>query len=175
MGSWRYRRIIFPKKPPWLYRERICQGRRWWRQEFNSWVGKIPWRRQWQPTLVFSPGTSREQRSLAGCSPRGTSPYNLRPAESASGGLCLDVRTLWNYVHRKCWVPSRALEAWVSRDCLQSLCSSSHSSAQQRRWLTLWLPKLGLQPDGFPGSQAISHFLLNISPGALHRNAKLKP
>jgi len=23
------------------------------RYEFNSWVGKIPWRRTWQPTPVF--------------------------------------------------------------------------------------------------------------------------
>ena len=23
---------------------------------FNPWVGKIPWRREWQPTLVFLPG-----------------------------------------------------------------------------------------------------------------------
>ena len=32
------------------------------------WVGKIPWRRPWQPTSVFSPGESRGQRSLAGYS-----------------------------------------------------------------------------------------------------------
>ena len=25
---------------------------------FNSWVGKIVWRREWQPTLVFLPGES---------------------------------------------------------------------------------------------------------------------
>ena len=23
---------------------------------FDPWVGKIPWRRKWQPTLVFLPG-----------------------------------------------------------------------------------------------------------------------
>ena len=22
---------------------------------FNPWIGKIPWRREWQPTKVFSP------------------------------------------------------------------------------------------------------------------------
>ena len=26
--------------------------------EFNPWVGKIPWRMAWQPTLVFLPGES---------------------------------------------------------------------------------------------------------------------
>ena len=29
-------------------------------------VGKIPWRRKWQPTPVFLPGKSRGQRSLVG-------------------------------------------------------------------------------------------------------------
>ena len=28
------------------------------RPGFNPWVGKIPWRRPWQPTLVFLPGKS---------------------------------------------------------------------------------------------------------------------
>ena len=32
---------------------------------------KIPWRREWLPTLVFLTGESRGQRSLAGCSPWG--------------------------------------------------------------------------------------------------------
>ena len=36
---------------------------------WNPWVGKIPWRRAWQPTPVFLPGESHGQRSLAGCSP----------------------------------------------------------------------------------------------------------
>ena len=32
---------------------------------FDPWVRKIPWRRAWQPTLVFLPGASHGQRSLA--------------------------------------------------------------------------------------------------------------
>ena len=39
------------------------QGRR---PGLDPWVGKIPWRREWQPTLVFLPGESQGQRSLAG-------------------------------------------------------------------------------------------------------------
>ena len=38
---------------------------------FNPWVGKIPWRRKWQPTPVFLPGKSHEQRSLADYNPWG--------------------------------------------------------------------------------------------------------
>ena len=39
---------------------------------FSPWVGKIPWRRAWQPTPVFLPGESHGQRSLVGYSPRFT-------------------------------------------------------------------------------------------------------
>ena len=35
-------------------------------------VRKIPWRRKWQPSLVFFPGESHEQRSLMGYSPWGS-------------------------------------------------------------------------------------------------------
>ena len=37
----------------------------------QSWVGKIPWRRAWQPTPVFLPGESLGQRSPEGYSPWG--------------------------------------------------------------------------------------------------------
>ena len=48
---------------------RICLQHR--RPRFDSWVGKIPWRRKWQSTPVFLPGESYGQRSLVGYSPRG--------------------------------------------------------------------------------------------------------
>ena len=41
------------------------------RHGFYPWVGKIPWRRAWQPIPIFLPGKSHEQRSLAGYSPQG--------------------------------------------------------------------------------------------------------
>ena len=41
------------------------------RQGFSPWLGKIPWRRVWQPTPVFLSGESHGQRSLAGYSPWG--------------------------------------------------------------------------------------------------------
>ena len=48
---------------------RICMQCR--RPGFDPWVGKIPWRRKWQPTPVSLPGKSHGQRSLVGCSPWG--------------------------------------------------------------------------------------------------------
>ena len=52
-------------------KESTSQCRRHKRHRFSPWVGKIPWRRSWQPTPVFLPGESHGQRSLAGYSPWG--------------------------------------------------------------------------------------------------------
>ena len=41
------------------------------RCELDSWIGKIPCRRAWQPTPVFLPGESHGLRSLEDYSPRG--------------------------------------------------------------------------------------------------------
>ena len=32
-------------------------------------LGRVPWGREWQPTLVFLPGESHGQRGLVGSSP----------------------------------------------------------------------------------------------------------
>jgi len=52
-------------------KEPACQCKRHKRLRFDPWVGKIPWRRAWQPSPVSLPGESHEQRSLAGYSPWG--------------------------------------------------------------------------------------------------------
>ena len=36
------------------------------RRVFDPWVGKILWKREWQPIAVFLPGESHGQRSLVG-------------------------------------------------------------------------------------------------------------
>ena len=84
-----YRCIIFKGFPPFVvvlkYRLHspycslfytcgsVVQHRR---RGFNSWLGKIPWRRKWQPTPVFLPGESHGQRSLADYSPWGHKKIN---------------------------------------------------------------------------------------------------
>ena len=37
----------------------------------ETWVGKIPWRREWLPTPAFLPGEFHGQRILVGYSPWG--------------------------------------------------------------------------------------------------------
>ena len=54
-------------KLPWWLRGCMQCGRPW----FDPCVGKIPWRRKWQPTPVSLPGKFHGQRSLAGYSPWG--------------------------------------------------------------------------------------------------------
>ena len=60
---------VMPYLPWWLCQWRVHLQCR--RPGFNPWVGKIPWRRKWQPTPVLLPGKSHGQRSLAGYSPWG--------------------------------------------------------------------------------------------------------
>ena len=50
-------------------KEPSCQCRRQKTLGFDPWVGKIPWRRTWQPTPILLPGESHGQRSLVGHSP----------------------------------------------------------------------------------------------------------
>ena len=55
-------RIAFPKRnlqnggfPGGASRKEVaCQCRRRKRREFDPWIGKIPWRMKWQPTLVLA-------------------------------------------------------------------------------------------------------------------------
>ena len=52
--------------PRWLSgKESFCQCRK---RGFDPWLGKLPWRRKWQPTPVFLLGKPHEQSSLAGYS-----------------------------------------------------------------------------------------------------------
>jgi len=48
-----------------------CKFRILKKLRFSPWVGKIPWRRAWQPTPVLLSEESCEQRSLVGYSPWG--------------------------------------------------------------------------------------------------------
>ena len=57
------------------------------RHRFDPWVGKIPWKRIWQPTPVFLPGESHGQRGLAGCGPRGHKESDMTKATQHSTPL----------------------------------------------------------------------------------------
>ena len=44
----------------------------------DPWVGKIPWRRKWQPTPIFLPGEFHGQKSLSGYCP-----WSLKESDTA--------------------------------------------------------------------------------------------
>ena len=50
-------------------KEFTCQFRRHKRYRFNPWVGKVHWKRAWQPAPVFLPGEFHGQKNLAVHSP----------------------------------------------------------------------------------------------------------
>ena len=52
------------------------------------WVGKVPWRRKWQPTPVFLPGKSHVQRSLVGYSRKGCKESDMTEQLSTHILLC---------------------------------------------------------------------------------------
>ena len=57
----RFRNYTCQRLPRWLSgRKSPWQCRRC---RFDSWIGKIPWRRKWQPTPVFLPGESQGQKA----------------------------------------------------------------------------------------------------------------
>ena len=63
-------------------KEPACHCRKCKRHGFDPWIGKIPWRRAWQPTPVLLLGESHGQRSLADCSPWGHKELNMIEATS---------------------------------------------------------------------------------------------
>ena len=67
------------------------------RPGFDPWVGKIPWRRKWQPTPVFLPGEPHGKRNLVGCSPWGRKELNTTERLSTiSFDCCWSLRTTWS-------------------------------------------------------------------------------
>ena len=66
-------RISFPGSSDG--KKKICLQCR--RPEFNPWVGKIPWRKEWQPTPAFLSGEFHGQRTLGGYSPQGHKELNM--------------------------------------------------------------------------------------------------
>ena len=51
-----------------LIPEPTCQCRRC---RFDPWIGKMPWKKKWQPTPVLLPGKFHGERNLVGYSPWG--------------------------------------------------------------------------------------------------------
>ena len=69
LGNWTELNWYVLRLLRWLRQWRICPSSGTLR--FDPWVGKIPWRREWQPTAVFLLGEFHGQTSLTGYRPCG--------------------------------------------------------------------------------------------------------
>ena len=69
------------------------------RHGFDSWVRKIPWRRKWQPTPVFSPGEFHGQRSLVGYSAWGCKELDMTEWLTLSLSQPSGSNASWQWIH----------------------------------------------------------------------------
>ena len=90
-------------------KEPTCQCRRHKRHRFNPWFGKMPWRREYQPTLVFLPGEPHEQRNLEGYGTvqfsRSVVSDSLQPMDCSMSGFLVHHQLpelAQTHVHRVC-------------------------------------------------------------------------
>ena len=60
----------------------------------NPQVGKIPWRKAWQPPPVFSPGESPGQKDLVGDNPWG---HKESDSTDATEHTCMRMLLIWDY------------------------------------------------------------------------------
>ena len=93
-ARWEKSPVINPERPCMLLIRLQCR-----RPRFNLWVGKIPWRRAWQPTLVLLPGESHGQRSLQGYSPWGHTEWDMTEASMQQQQLGRKAQTAHNPGH----------------------------------------------------------------------------
>ena len=120
--------------PRWLGgKESAYLCRRCRRHGFNPWVGKIPWRRAWQPTPVFLSGRSHGPRSLAGCSPWG------RKELDTTEGLSL-------------WTRSGCIGLWAPEDYIlpsvmdpSALCPLCGQRQVHIPWVNQWINEQWVQ------------------------------
>ena len=92
---------------------------------FDPWVGKIPWRRAWQPTSVFLPGESHGQRSLVGYSP-------CRCKEPDTTERLSFISLLFPALGLHCGMRALGCSLWTS---LLLPCMGSVVAACRRLWL----------------------------------------
>ena len=108
--------------PRWLSgKESTCQCKR---HGFDHWVGKIPWRRKWQPNPAFLPGKSHGQRSLVGYNPCSwksvRADWALIQQNGINTGLLLSNFPMFaDWLHPSTWLQTAWGQSWI---CLQTVC-----------------------------------------------------
>ena len=123
--------------PRWLSgKEFACQCRRF---GFSPWIRKIPWRRKWQPTLIFLPGKFQGQRSLVGYSPRGckeldmVEQLNMYPPWFSSQGPDLHLLLIPVFT----FIIKLLRQPWISLPCSNLFSAHNHPSCSCQSHLSV--------------------------------------
>ena len=120
-------------------RESSRQCRRCRKSGFNPWVGKILWRRNWQPTPVILPVKCHEQRSLVSHSPWGRK--ELDTAKHAHTLIlqhrlvkplktCSFKKTRTNFANYKLYIDSKTYDMILAHSSLSWTCTKDRMTCQ---------------------------------------------
>ena len=92
------------------------QVAQWWknlpairRHGFNPWVGKIPWRRKWQPTPIFLPG-----KSLVGYSQWGRKDLDTTERLNNNNSKNIQFLSSTPFDHKGSWIQGRVFSRAVT-------------------------------------------------------------
>ena len=149
----------------------------------RSLVGKIPWKRKWQPAPVFLPGKYHGQRNLAGCGPWGCKEVDMTEQLTLSNRLWppgMDSGTAPTVFHRDASPVSSFhlvhLEDWISgrQPFLSSFTAIVHLYDQvsfPSTWILVFIPKITFQHWSYNPLKAWGSYPILLLP----RNIILGP
>ena len=149
------------------------------RPGFDPWIGKIPCKREWQPTPVFLPGEFHGQKSLAGYSPWGHEVWDTteRLTLLLFNKAVMDFTGLHSMIHlthlktepQKAVFPPR-LEIPAHASLMYGLgrVNSVSWASRQTDWLLSWGPRTRVRAQESLGAAlAASHVVFNTNCSSL--------
>ena len=122
------------------------------RRRFDPWLRKISWRRAWQPTLVFLPGKSHGQRSLASYSPLDCKELDMTEATYHAHTWCYwtrkkNITVLWwckrtsVFLGNSCWC------SYGWRGTVTPIVQEKHAYRSLDGWIDRWMEGQMIQRD----------------------------
>ena len=100
------------------------------RRGLDPWVRKIPWRRKWQPTLVFLPGKFHGQRSLVSYSPWSCRESNMMWHD---GEWMYAANIIYIYIYICFWI--QFISSWHPRSEFLSIIFNSHNPFANTKYI----------------------------------------
>ena len=141
---------------PWWPRQWIIRLQRR-RPEFDPWVRKIPWRREWQPTPtpVLLLGEFHGQRSVVGYSPWGCKKLDMNKHISIYS-LDTIMSSLWIFWTQESQGQKLLLTLWGN---------SAESFSPKRLWSSWWLQRMKFSCSKPEGARVCTEYSpFSVSP-----------